>query len=447
MISQPSAPRGLVIAAPRSGSGKTTVTLGLLAALRRRGVAVQPFKTGSDYIDTGHHERAAGRASYNLDTWAMPQDLIAGLVAQAAADAELCVVEGVMGLFDGAAGQGLSGNGSTADLAALLGWPVVLVLDVAGQTETAAALALGCARYRSDLRVAGVILNQVASDRHLDLIRPAMERVGLPLLGALRRNAGIRLPERHLGLVQANEHADYGARMDALAETMEASIDLDALVAAAEPCGQALPSAGAFKGALRPPGQRIALARDDAFSFTYAHVLAGWRASGAEIFPFSPLNDEEARADADAVWLPGGYPELHAGQIANAARFMSSLRCHAGAGVPIHGECGGFMVLGEGLEDAEGNRHAMVGLLKAETSFRSRKLHLGYRRGVLRTDCALGRKGTALYGHEFHYATLVSDTGEPLLDGVDATGAAHVMGSRAGSVSGSFFHVLSAASG
>lgn len=435
--------RGLVIAAPSSGSGKTTLTLGLLAALRARGVAVQPFKTGPDYLDTGHHERAAGRPSYNLDTWSMPPALIAGIAARATADADLSIAEGVMGLFDGGPGRGLSGHGSTADLAALLGWPVVLVLDVGGQTETAAALALGCARYRPDVHVAGVILNQVASDRHDALIRPGFDRIGLPVLGALRRADDIRLPERHLGLVQAREHADHAARLAHLAAIMERSADLDAVMAASR--GSALPVPEAARAcALRPPGQRIAVAQDDAFSFLYRHVVQGWRDEGAEILPFSPLADEAPPAGADAVWLPGGYPELHAGRIAGAARFLAGLRAKAAAAVPIHGECGGYMVLGQGLEDADGCRHAMAGLLQAETSFRTRRLHLGYRRATLRADCVLGRKGATLYGHEFHYATLLSDPGEPLLDWEGGDRAPVAAGSCAGRVTGSFFHVLSA---
>ncbi|WP_072394789.1 cobyrinate a,c-diamide synthase [Hyphomicrobium sp. CS1GBMeth3] len=433
-------PRGLVIAAPSSGSGKTTVALGLLAAFRQRGLAVQPFKTGPDYLDTGHHGRAAGRPSFNLDTWAMPETVVGQIVASAGKNADLCIAEGVMGLFDGAGDQGLSGRGSTADLAALLGWPVVLVLDVSGQTETAAALALGCARYRSDVRVAGVILNQVASERHEALIRPAFESIGTPVFGALRRADAIRLPERHLGLVQADEHADYMQRIAQLAALVEASLDLDAIRAAAGEAG--ISTRGTW--GMRPPGQRIAVAHDAAFSFTYAHLFEGWRAAGAEIVFFSPLNDEAPPGDIDAVWLPGGYPELHAGKITAASRFIAGLKLLAERSVPIHGECGGYMVLGRGLEDADGTRHAMVGLLPAETSFRTRKLHLGYRRATLRSDCLLGRKGAQIYGHEFHYATLLSDDGEPLLELADASRARVAAGSRVGSATGSFFHLLSA---
>lgn len=444
----PAAPRGLLIAAPNSGSGKTTVTLGLLAALRARGIAVQPFKTGPDYLDTGHHERAAGRPSFNLDTWAMTGALIGSIASRAASAADLSIAEGVMGLFDSGPDLGLSGRGSTADLAALLSWPVVLVLDVSGQTETAAALALGCARYRDDVQIAGVILNQVASERHEALIRPGFERIGMRIFGALRRTDTIRLPERHLGLVQAGEHADYHERIARLAAIAETSIDLDAIVSAAG--GLKTDKLDAHRQdlrALNPPGQRIALARDAAFSFTYTHILQGWRDAGAEIVPFSPLANEAPDKDADAVWLPGGYPELHAGPLAAASGFMGGLRHLAERGFPIHGECGGYMVLGQGIEDAEGVRHPMAALLAAETSFLQRKLHLGYRRATLRSDCALGAKGSHVYGHEFHFATLVSDAGEPLLDVNDGTDTGCAAGSRSGSVTGSFFHVLSAQGG
>lgn len=420
------------------------MTLGLLAAFRERGVNVQPFKTGPDYLDTGHHEHAAERPSFNLDTWAMPSALITGIVCQAAADAGLSIAEGVMGLFDGGPDRGLSGNGSTADLAALLGWPVVLVLDVSGQTETAAALALGCARYRPDVHVAGVILNQVASERHEALIRPGFERIGMTVFGALRRADTIRLPERHLGLVQAGEHTDYSERITGLATLVETSVDLDAILSATTEARLPESDTDRRMHAIDPPGQRVAVAQDAAFSFTYNHILQGWRDAGAEIAPFSPLCDEAAPADADAVWLPGGYPELHAGRIAGASRFIESLKTLAGNAVPIHGECGGYMVLGRGLEDANGDRHTMIGLLPAETSFRKRKLHLGYRRATLRANCMLGIKGTTLYGHEFHYATLVSDTGDPLMDMEDGAHSGSTAGSRAGSVTGSFFHLLSA---
>jgi cobyrinic acid a,c-diamide synthase len=435
---------GLIIAAPRSGAGKTTVTLGLLRALRRRGRVVQPFKCGPDYIDPAFHAVAAGRPSFSLDSWAMGANLIATLASTASGDADICIAEGVMGLFDGAAAPGQSGSGTTADLAALLGWPVVLVLDVTGQTETAAAVALGCARYRDDVTIAGVILNRVASARHLALIAPAFERIDIKVFGAIGREDGMALPERHLGLVQAQEIPAIDDRLDRLAELIGTTVDLDGITRAAKPAKP--PPLNRAGHRVPPPGQRIALAQDRAFSFMYPHLLRQWRDAGAEIMPFSPLADEAPDAAADAVWLPGGYPELHAGTLASARIFRDGLHKLAERAIPIHGECGGYMVLGRGLEDADGCTHEMTGLLGLETSFRKRKLHLGYRRARLRAACSLGAVGTEVFGHEFHYASTVSVTGDALVDCRDATGAdVPEQGVRRGSVTGTFFHVIDGA--
>ncbi len=436
---------GVIIAAPRSGAGKTTLALGLMSALRRRGLTVQPFKCGPDYIDPAFHKEATGRDSFNLDTWSMRRDLIADLIGKASAGADICIAEGVMGLFDGARGEGrCGGKGSTADLAALTGWPVILVLDVSAQAETAAAVALGCRAYRDDIRLAGVILNRVAGPGHADSIRPAIERIGLPVLGAVMRSSGLALPDRHLGLVQASELAGIEDYLDELAKVVTANVSLDALVSCASPA--ALSGAfteGAGKPPIPPPGQRIALAKDHAFSFTYPHVLQGWREAGAEIRLFSPLCDEPPDAAADAVWLPGGYPELHAGLLAACERFRRGLKEAAARGAAIHGECGGYMALGAGLEDAAGVRHEMAGLLGLETSFARRKLHLGYRRVRLLADCAIGREQGLVFGHEFHYASVLSVDDAPLLDLVGAACASSPeKGSRRGSVTGTFFHAI-----
>ncbi|MFI5001726.1 MAG: cobyrinate a,c-diamide synthase, partial [Reyranellales bacterium] len=410
-------------------------------ALSRRGLAVQPFKCGPDYIDPAFHAVATGRPSFNLDTWAMAPDMLTDLVTCHAGDADIAVAEGVMGLFDGVSERGETARGATADLAALFGWPVVLVLDVQGQTETAAAVASGCARYRDDVAIAGVILNRVASPRHLALIAPAFERLGIRLLGAVTTDARLELPERHLGLVQAGETVDLEQRLGVLADKIEASVDLDAIRRSARPAALPLLSGAAHR--VPPPGQRIALARDRAFSFMYPHLLDGWRTAGAEIVPFSPLADQAPDAMADAVWLPGGYPELHAGVLADARRFRESLRVLAGRSVPIHGECGGYMVLGQGLEDATGGRHAMVGLLQLETSFAQRSLHLGYRRARLRANGSLGAAGAEILGHEFHYARVLAAGDEPLVDCRDAAGGVvPEAGARRGSVSGTFFHTI-----
>jgi cobyrinic acid a,c-diamide synthase len=434
--------RGLIIAAPRSGSGKTTVTLALLAALRRRGVHVRAAKAGPDYIDPAFHAAATGAPSLNLDSWAMAPALLDALAREASQDADLLVIEGVMGLFDGVtAPRGRSG--STADLAARFGLPVLLVLDVSGQSQTAAAVARGLAMHDPEVRIAGVVLNRVGSARHQALVADAMVPAGMPVLGAVKRDPGLATPERHLGLVQAGEHADLAERLDRLADMAERDLDLDGVVAAADPLRLSCPTTASMPPALPPPGQRIALAADRAFSFVYPHVVEDWRRAGAEIVVFSPLADEPPAADCDSCWLPGGYPELHAGTLAAAARFRRGLVRFA-ATRPVHGECGGYMVLGAGLEDADGTCHEMAGLLGHETSFADRKLHLGYREARLIAASALGPAGGALRGHEFHYATVThAGNDAPLVELVDGQGEAlGPSGGRRGHVTGAFFHAI-----
>jgi cobyrinic acid a,c-diamide synthase len=431
--------RGLIVAAPRSGSGKTTITLGLLAALRRRGVAVRAAKAGPDYIDSAFHAAATGTPGVNLDSWAMAPALLDALAREAAAAAEIFVIEGVMGLFDGIAGAP-GRSGATADLAARFGLPVLVVLDVSGQSQTAAAVARGIAAYDPAVHVAGVVLNRVGSERHRGLVADAMAASGMAVFGAVPRDAALAMPERHLGLVQAGEHADLAARLDRLADMAKRHLDLDAILAAAAPLALA---GTASTPALPPPGQRVALALDQAFSFVYPHVVDGWRRSGAEIVAFSPLADEPPPADCDSCWLPGGYPELHAGALANARRFRDGLTGFA-ATRPVHGECGGYMVLGMGLEAADGTRHAMTGLLGHATSFAARKLHLGYRAARLVAAGPLGPAGASIRGHEFHYASLVAPgDDEPLVDLIDGQGhALGKAGGRRGHVTGAFFHAI-----
>ncbi len=434
--------RALIIAAPHSGAGKTTITLALLAALKRRGVLVRAAKAGPDYIDPAFHAAVTGAVSVNLDSWAMPAKLLDTVAAQAADDADLLVIEGVMGLFDGAAGPA-GRSGATADLAAHFGVPVVLVLDVARQAQSAAAVVRGFAGHDPAVRIAGVILNRVGSDRHRAFVADAILTRGVPVLGALPREATLALPERHLGLVQAIEHADLAAFGERLAAAAEQYFDLDAIAACAAPFAPAATANCA--PALPPPGQRVALARDRAFTFIYSHLIAAWRQAGAEILPFSPLADEPPPEGADSCWLPGGYPELHAETLAAARKFSSGLRRFAQTR-PVHGECGGYMVLGQILEDAAGRGHAMTGLLGHSTSFAARKLHLGYRAARLLSDSVLGRAGTIIRGHEFHYAALTA-TGkdEPLAEVTDGAGSTVEAGGRRGHVSGAFFHAITAA--
>lgn len=429
-------PPGLLVSAPASGTGKTTVTLGLIRAFRDAGLTVQPFKSGPDYIDPAFHRAAAGRLSFNLDSWAMPAALLDTLAAEAAG-ADLCIAEGSMGLFDGVATPGATGTGASAETAARFGWPVVLVLDVSGQAQSAAATALGFARYRPDLPLAGVILNRVASPRHERLARLGMEAAGLPVLGALPRRGDLVLPERHLGLVQAAEHPDLETAIAAYAAFLRAHTDLAALRAAAATRGT--PAPGRLPD---PPGQRIALARDAAFSFAYPHLLEGWRRAGAELLPFSPLADQGPDPSASVAWLPGGYPELHAGRLAAATRFRTGLARFA-ATRPVHGECGGYMALGAGLVDAQGTRHAMAGLLGLETSYEKRRMHLGYRHATLGAPIPGHPAGHRLRGHEFHYSTILAQPDPPLAEVRDADGTAvPETGSRRGNATGTFFHLI-----
>ncbi|WP_025031841.1 cobyrinate a,c-diamide synthase, partial [Nitratireductor aquibiodomus] len=394
--------RAIIIGAARSGSGKTSVTIGLMRALKRRGLAVHGAKSGPDYIDPGFHQAATGHPGVNLDSWAMHPDLLAHLGSRQSEEADMLLIESAMGLFDGIVSEP-GRSGAAADIARLYDVPCLVILDVSGQSQTAAALAKGFAAYDPKVRIAGVVLNQVASPRHEAMARAAIEAIGIPVLGAVYRNPDMALPERHLGLVQASEHAALEAFIERLADVMEQSIDLDAVMKAAVPLSM---QAGDAARLLPPPGQRIAIAQDAAFSFVYPHLARHWREAGAELLPFSPLADEGPAESADACWLPGGYPELHAGRIAAAENFHASMQAFA-ENRPIHGECGGFMVLGKALEDADGTTHAMLGLLGHVTSYAKRKMNLGYRQATLMSDCAIGSKGETIRGHEFHYSRLV----------------------------------------
>ncbi|MEM5520928.1 cobyrinate a,c-diamide synthase [Sulfitobacter sp. AS59] len=428
---------GLMISAPSSGTGKTTVMLGLLRALSEDGLTVQPYKSGPDYIDPAFHRAACGRASFNMDTWAMGPNLL-GAVAAQSQGADICIAEGSMGLYDGVATRGQIGFGSSSETAARMGWPVILVVDVSGQAQSAAATALGFKAYMPDLPFAGVILNRVASPRHERLARLGMEKAGLTVLGSLPRRGDLALPERHLGLIQAVEHPDLEEAIRGYANFLRDHIDLAAIRAAAT--GQPA-QAGTFN-LPKPPAQRIALAQDAAFSFTYPHLLEGWRAAGAEILPFSPLADEAPDASADLVWLPGGYPELHAGRLANADRFRAGLVKHA-QDRPIHGECGGYMALGAALIDKDGISHQMAGLLGLVTSYEKRKFHLGYRRVELVTGMPGFDAGDKLFGHEFHYSTILEQPDAPLAKVSDADGnPVPETGSQNGHVTGTFFHLI-----
>ena len=484
--------RAVIIAAPGSGSGKTTLTLALLRGLRDAGVAVASAKVGPDYIDPAYHAAASGRSCHNLDTWSMSDRTLAALIADLQRDASAVVVEGVMGLFDGAP----DGRGSAADLSRRTGWPVVLVVDASGMAASVAALVHGFVSYDPGVEVAGVIFNRTGSRRHGELLRRVMQPRGIPVFGCVTRSESLALPDRHLGLVQAREHPDLEGFLARAAGQISREVDTEALLAAAKPArvdadpledaggvfaatapdvtaaslasvepsedaGDAFaataPDVTASKPASVPPpaegyglpvlGRRIAVARDDAFAFCYPWVLDAWRRAGCGIGFFSPLDDEPPAADADAVYLPGGYPELHAARLAAAERFMAALRRCAGRGAVVYGECGGYMVLGERLIDGEGVSHRMAGLLPVRTSFESPRLSLGYREVALAGDGVLGREGARFRGHEFHFASVVAQspakTPGPLFRSFDAESKPlGDAGLQVGSVMGSFVHLM-----
>lgn len=429
------APRSLLLAAPMSGSGKTVVTLGLLRALARRGVEVAGAKSGPDYIDPAFHAAACGRASVNLDAWAMDGAALRGLAQ--AQSSEVLLVEGAMGWIDGAVGG--DRVGSAADLARALGAPTVLVVDAAKACQSVALAFAGARALRPDLAIAGVILNRVGSERHAAAARKALEAAGARVFGAIPRLAALETPSRHLGLVPAAERPDLERFIGAAADVADRHIDVDGIVEAARPVRASRSSSAA---APPPLGARIAVAQDQAFAFAYPHLLRAWRAAGAEIAPFAPLEDQAPDPAADAIFLPGGYPELHAGRLAAADRFRAGMQRAASQGARIYGECGGYMALGRGLIDAQGVRHAMLGLLPVETSFETRRLTLGYRR--LRALEGAPFEGS-LAGHEFHYATIGSEgAGPALFEAWDAAGrSVGALGRIAGRVAGSFAHVIS----
>ncbi|MEX2146784.1 MAG: cobyrinate a,c-diamide synthase [Candidatus Rokuibacteriota bacterium] len=392
--------RILVVAGAASGVGKTSVTLGLLEAVRRRGLTVQAFKVGPDFIDPGFHALVTGRPSYNLDGWMCGRDEVMRTVAAHGADADLCIVEGVMGLYDGVDGAG--DDGSTAQVAKWLRAPVVLVLDAAAQARSAAAVALGFERFDGDVRIAGVIANRVGGDTHARWIAQAVRAAcHAPLLGAIPYDAGLALPERHLGLVTAAEGPLTPVHRRRLGDEVATRVDLDALWAAAAP----LPRGPAAAARAAAPRATIGVARDAAFQFYYADNLDRLREAGASIVFWSPLADEDL-PDVDGLYIGGGYPEVHARALADNVTLRKAVRRFAEAGRPIYAECGGLMFLADSLVDAGGVEHPMAGVLPSRVSMRPPRMSLGYAGVTLTAAAPLGEPGTMARGQEFHFSTL-----------------------------------------
>jgi len=428
--------KALILAGTHSGCGKTSVSLGLMRAISRRNLLVQPFKTGPDFIDPGLHARAAGRASHNLDTWMQPEAALRGLFYRHARGADVVVVEGAMGLFDGRGG--LDEEGSSAHLAKLLGLPVALVVDASSQARSVAALVQGFARFDPRLRLAGVVLNRVGSPRHESLLRQALTLAPeAPLLGCLPRSEAIGLASRHLGLVAEGDADDLDARLDALADWVEQGINIPALLAALPE--MALPGVPAAPVVAERP-VRLGIARDRAFCFMYQENLRLLEEAGARPVFFSPLADAALPEGLDGLYLPGGYPELAAAELAANASLRAEIRAFCASGRPVWAECGGYMYLLEELADGAGASWPMCGALPGRAVLRKRRAALGYR--VARTLAAgpFGPAGTCLRGHEFHYSEYEGQAGAPAfcLSGSDGRECAD--GQAAGNVIGGYFH-------
>jgi cobyrinic acid a,c-diamide synthase len=397
--------RGLVIAGTQSGVGKTTVTLGFLSALVRRGLKVQPFKVGPDFIDPGHHTRAAGQVSRNLDGWMLSREANEALFRRQARKADVAVVEGVMGLFDGY--DGASEAGSTAQMAKWLGLPVLLVVDARSMARSVAALVHGFASFDPGLTLTGVILNRVGSPTHLEYLQQALASLpGVRCFGGLPRAQELAIPERHLGLATTEDHPLEEAYLNHLADWLETHLDLDGLLAALPPL--ALPEEQAWDAAL--PTVRLGVARDRAFCFYYPENLELLARNGAELVPFSPLDDPELPAGLDGIYLGGGYPELYAGRLAENFGLKQALKACAAEGMPIYAECGGLMYLCREIGDLEGQGHPMAGVFPFTVRMLPRLKALGYREVTLTSAGLLGPAGTRARGHEFHYSEIV---GEP----------------------------------
>ncbi len=430
----------IVVAGVRSGVGKTTIATGIMGALTRRGYAVQPFKAGPDYIDPSYHQLACGVPSRNLDTWLLPHPTVLELYEKASSKRHISVVEGVMGLFDGH--SSLDEEGSTAQLAKLLGAPVLLVADASKVARSVAAEVLGYQQFDPDLNLAGVILNGVGSDAHLQFCKPQIEATtGLPVLGYLPRRPDFEQPERHLGLVPTVEGTVARQWYDALIAQVEETIDVSSITSLA-----GLASAPSAQPQVYPPEQQpkravIAVAQDKAFNFYYQDSLDLLEAWGAEIVPFSPLEDEALPQGAGGVYLGGGFPEMFAAELSSNLPMLDSIRQAAARGVPIYGECGGLMYLGRSLTNFDGEAQPMAGLIPAASAMSQSRLSLGYREIEACADTPLLASGQRVRGHEFHWSTLERPPREDESVYRVVNQGGRPDGFRSGSVLGTYVHV------
>jgi cobyrinic acid a,c-diamide synthase len=435
--------KGLLIAGTASGVGKTTVALAIMAGLRRRGLAVQPFKCGPDFLDTGHHTRISGRTARNLDTWMLSVGANRSVLRNAARGADVIVAEGMMGLFDGKSGS--TEIGSSAEIAKLLKLPVVLVVDAAKSARSVAAVVLGFEMFDAELRLAGVILNRVAGERHYEMLRAAIESsCKTTILGWLPLEPAIAIPERHLGLHGAVEQSADGqeAAIDAFAALAEKHLDLDGLFALA--CGLEMTGAEPVRVAASGfvDAVRVGVPSDHAFSFYYEDNLDLLREQGAEIVRFSPLTDASLPSGLDALYLGGGYPELHAEQLSGNRQMLEEVRTFAASGRPVYAECGGMLYLSDSLS-VDGKSYAMAGVLPLSMQMTDKLVQFGYVTVEFTEDCLLGRKGTVVRGHSFHHTRMASqgDVGTSYHVQYSMSCKEELEGFRQGNVLASYIHL------
>lgn len=394
----------IVIAAVSSGSGKTTVVTGILSALRQRGIKVQSYKVGPDYIDPGYHKLASGRPAHNLDSWLMPSEKLKEVLVRTSTEADISIIEGVMGLYDG----GRKGVSSTAEIAKLLDAPVLLVIDAKSMGASAAAIALGFRQYDPEVKLAGVILNRLGSPTHKNMIEAALSAINIPVFGTVRRDDSLIMPERHLGLLPVEENSEQEV-VDRMGQAIGSQVDLDGIIKLANSASR-LNVISDDKLNIVPQEKRvrIAVAKDDAFSFYYPESIRVLEKYGAEIVTFSPLHDEKL-PKCDGIILGGGFPEMFAAQLKANETMMNSIRQAAADNVPIYAECGGFMYLTQGLVDFDGVFHSMCGIIPCRVQMNKKLQMVGYVEAEMNMDTVLGPIGTKIHGHEFHFSSEIVD--------------------------------------
>jgi cobyrinic acid a,c-diamide synthase len=430
-------PKAIVIAGTSSGCGKTSVTLGLMKAFARKGLVVQGFKSGPDFIDPGLHRMATGLPSHNLDGWMLSAEEIHRIFRRNHEGCDLSIIEGAMGLFDGIGA--ISEEGSSAQLAKILGVPVMLVVNARGMARSAAALVKGYAEFDHELRLDSVLFNMTGSPAHGRILAQAMEGRGIKVLGSLQRQADLPLPSRHLGLVTAEDLDRREERLNALADWVEGCIDLDAFLEALPE--YSLPSLS--DGGVRMPEIRIGYARDRAFCFYYEENLRMLRQAGAELVPFSPLHDTNLPPALKGLYLGGGYPELHAGELAANTTMLGKIRDFCLSGKPVYAECGGFMYLMKNLRTRDGREHPMAGVFDFSCRMEGRHQALGYREISLTAPSPLGTPGEKARGHEFHYSQMSGSdpAATPVYEAYDRTGKASAAGYLKKNCLGSYVHL------